>query len=272
MKNGIHLDLAEDTYHADPGSISKTGLWTLHSKTPAHFKFAPPREPTPTLGFGKAVHMAVLEPKRAKGMLVKGPPNRRGNAWKDFQAVVEERGLFLLTEPEYDSVLEIQAAAQKHPIIAKLNKTDIIYEASAFWKDEATGQQCRVRPDIYAPKLKIMTDLKTSADASAWNWAKTASNLGYHVQEAMYTEGWQEAGGGDVDAFIFIVIEQKAPYCTAVYEFEPSASVEGSAVFRKALEQYKECKKADHWPGYSEQIQPIDLPHFAYRETDSPNL
>jgi|TARA_Y100000310_G_C20680667_1_gene815756 exodeoxyribonuclease VIII len=272
MKTGIYLDMDEDTYHADPDSISKSGLWTLHSKTPAHYRYAPPRIREPQLDFGKAVHMLVLQPDLAREKIVQGPPDRRGNKWKDALAKVESVGGILLPEGVYNEALSVQEAAAQHPVIKKLNGTQTLFEASAFWTDERAGVGCRCRPDLYAPPLCLMADLKTTADASAWNWAKTAGNLGYHVQEAIYTEGWQKAGGGDVQGFVFIVIESKAPFCVVVYELEPSAVTEGSVVFQRALDKYKECLANDDWPGYPATIQALDIPGFSYRETDSPNI
>ena len=76
MKPGIYPDMPETEYHADKDSISKTGLWTLHSKTPAHYRFAPPREREAGLDFGKAVHMLVLEPEIAREKVVQGPIDR----------------------------------------------------------------------------------------------------------------------------------------------------------------------------------------------------
>ena len=272
MKPGIYPDTDEATYHGDKDSISKSGLWTLHSKTPAHYRFAPPREREPQLDFGKAVHMAVLQPELASKKLMQGPPDRRGNKWRDAYYRAKETGALLLPEETYNEVFIIQEAAAKHPVIMKLNGSKTLYEPSAYWTEKRTGIQCRCRPDIYAPDLTLIADLKTTADASAWNWARTAGNLGYHVQEAIYTEGWQNAGGGDVEGFIFICIESKAPFCTVVYELEPSAVTEGHAVFQRALDTYKVCLANNIWPGYRTTVQPLDIPHFSYRETDSPHI
>ena len=117
-----------------------------------------------------------------------------------------------------------------------------------------------------------MADLKSTGDASHWNWSRTAANMGYHVQEAAYTEGWGLAGGDPVDAFVFICVETDAPFCTVVYEMDPAAVAEGSAVFHLALQRYKECLGKDEWPGYSTSVVPIDIPSYSYRETDSPQV
>lgn len=271
--DGVYPDLGEEEYHADKGSISKSGLWTFHSKTPAHFKGAPKREHEPQLDFGNAVHLAVLEPERAAKDLIEGPADRRGNKWKDALEEVEARpGAVMLPAALYRDVMDIQKAVVKHPVISQFHRPGTLFEASAFWHDKETGLQCRCRPDIYAPHIKVIGDLKTTADASQWNWSRTAGNLGYHVQEGMYSEGWQKAGGGDVDGFVFICIESKPPYLPVVYEFDPSASAEGVAVFHKALAAYKVCLESDVWPGYPTEVVQTDIPKFSYRETDSPQL
>lgn len=276
VKDGIYPEMGEIEYHSDPFSISKSGLWTFHSKTPAHFKYAPPREREPQLDFGNAVHLAVLEPGRVAKDLIRGPDDRRGNKWKDALAELEDNpAAVLVPGPMYEEVMQIAEAAHKHPVIRKLidgPAETTKFEASAFWHDKETGLQCRCRPDVYAGHIKIIGDLKTTADASQWNWSRTAANLGYHVQEAMYSEGWEAAGGGEVEGFVFICIESKAPFLPVVYEFEPSAATEGQQVFHKALAAYKVCLENDEWPGYPTEVIPQDIPQFSYRETDSPNL
>lgn len=56
---GIHPDLSNEDYHAGPG-ISKSGLWTIASKTPAHYRFEERAEKTPAqmsaLQVGTATH------------------------------------------------------------------------------------------------------------------------------------------------------------------------------------------------------------------------
>ena len=268
---GIYQNLPEDEYHGDRFTISKSGLWKLHSQTPAHFKYAAPRENEPALDFGKATHLMILEPDLAEKGVTRGPVDRRGSKWKDARAEAQAANNILLTEGDYDGALIIRDAAAKHPVIKKLRDAETMYEASGFWTDNRTGLGLRCRPDIYVPGITLMADLKTTADAAPWGWARTAGTLGYHMQEAMYTEGWQEAGGGDVSGFIFICIEKKQPYCTIIYELDPSASAEGHAVMQKALDKYKVCLDADEWPGYPTQVQPLDIPVFSYRETDAPN-
>jgi exodeoxyribonuclease VIII len=198
-----------------------------------------------------------------------GPADRRGNKWKDAVAAAPANA-YVLPAGDYNDVKQMAEAVRKHPAVMRLTEGKVIFEGSGFWTDEKTGLQVRCRPDAFAPDSGIMGDLKTTGDASQWNWSRTAANMGYHVQEAVYTEGWQAAGGGDVNAFVFIVVETGSPHCTAVYELDPAAVVEGHAQYRLAIDKYKECVDSKNWPGYPDSVVPIDIPQFAYRETDSP--
>ena len=91
--------------------------------------------------------------------------------------------------------------------------------------------------------------------------------MGYHAQEAWYTDGWQAAGGGAVDGFVFIAIESEYPHLAAAYELTPRAVDEGRLIMAKALAMYKECWGSGVFPGYPAVVQELDLPAWAYKET-----
>ena len=72
-----------------------------------------------------------------------------------------------------------------------------------------------------------MADLKSTGDASEAFWSRNAANFGYHAQEPWYGDVWNDAGGGTVDGFFFIVIEDELPHLSAFYEMPPEAVAEG---------------------------------------------
>jgi len=263
--HGIYPDVTNEAYHAGPG-ISKTGLWTIHTKTPYHFRFAP-RQTTQAMTFGSAVHYAVLEPHKFDQMVKRGPEDRRGNRWKGAQDEAANAGLILVTGPEHDTIQAMRDAAHANPIVRKLATPEAQIEASAYWTDPSTGVLCRCRPDLWHPGKRILADYKTASTADAWTWGRDAAKFGYHLQEFMYTEGWEQAGGGEVDGFVFIVQEKEPPYAVACYEFEPTATTEGGYVYRHALGIYKSCLDRDEWPGYQGErgVDKMDIPGWAYR-------
>lgn len=258
-------DMPEPEYHAH-AAVSQSGLWTLYRKTPYHFKHRKIEE-TKTMDLGSAVHIAVLQPDSFEVMVKKGPEDRRGNKWKDIVEECESYGGIPLTTGDYDKCLYMRDNAHKIKEVQALTCGGQMVEHSIFWNDPETGVECRGRIDLFQPKLRMMVDLKTSRCAARWEFEASIGEYGYHVQEPMYSDGWELAGGGPVDASIFIVVENEWPHCAAVYDVKPSAVEEGRAVIRKALNTYSICQQTGIWPGYPEGIQECDIPRYAYRET-----
>lgn len=261
----IKHNMSNADYHAHPAR-SKSYLWELYSHTPFHAQNMK-IDPTPAMDLGTATHTAILEPEKFLSSVIKGPEDRRGNKWKDVYDEAAAYGKVALTAGDYEKCLYMRDAAHRLPIVRQLTDGKQIVEASAFWQDEESGVDCRCRPDLYHPEHAIMADLKTTNDASPAAFSKTVGNFGYHAQEAIYRDGWPLAGGGAVDGFIFIAVENVHPFAVAIYELVPSAVLEGRAIIRDALQQYKQCRETNVWPGYSTSIEPLDIQRWSYRKT-----
>lgn len=271
-KPGIYTGISGDEYHAGPG-ISKTGLWKIYTKTPAHFKGAKPKE-TKYFDIGKAIDLAILEPESFEPKVMKGPPNRTGNAWKDAVSEATNSQRVVLTAPDYDGALLIRdmvhANAWLHSIICSPNA---ITGASAYYVDEKTGQLVRVRPDLVRPDHNFMLDLKSCRDASKRGFKKAVGEYGYHAQEGLYVPGWMAAKGCDIAGMVFLAVEKEQPYAFEVYELTPAAVEEGRAAMRQALDTYSKCKESDTWPAYStaEEAKLLALPRWAHKLTPAPD-
>jgi len=276
MQPGIHT-LTNKDYHAAPG-ISKTGLWTIHTKTPFHFRYGE-RKASSFFDLGSAAHTAVLEPSEIEQRVGKGPEDRRGNKWKDAQAEADHFGITLLTAGDYEKCLRIRDSADKNTTLRAL-RPGLVVEQSGFALDPETGVLCRCRPDGYQPSSGIILDLKTTTDGGASAFARSVANFGYHVQDAFYsdtlvralhaeqrTDEAATAGAG----FVFVVVETAAPYVTSTYELDPSAVDEGRAIYRAALARYAECARSDVWPAYPDEPEPLKLPRWAHNLTPAPD-
>lgn len=286
MQPGIH-QLDNAAYHASEG-VSKTGLFTLYKRTPYHFRFGAQDE-TEGQKFGNAAHTAVLEPNLFEPRYTRGPEDRRGNKWTAACEIATASGRICLTQDDYDDALRLRDALHRDADVRKLTAGAPAIEQSAYWIDAETQELVRCRPDIYNHDMRVMADLKATTDASAWQFAKRVEEFGYHVQEAVYTDGWEAAGGGPVDAFLFITVERKAPFAYRLYELLPPAVAEGHAVYRQALGAYHECMEKERtckmrwggkggvvdydamlaacWPMYGEGVGSLDLPAYGYRLT-----
>lgn len=265
---GILNGISNEDYHAGLG-VSKSGLWTLYDKTPAHFKYGE-RKSNPAFDVGEATHLAVLQPDLFEARVIRGPADRRGNNWKEFQAEAINSQRLLLTSGDFDTALEIRDSVHADAWInAMIVSPHSMVEYSGYWIDPETEVLCRCRPDLYRPDLGIMFDLKTTRSANQDAFTRDAGNYGYHAQEAFYSDGFR-ALGATVDAFVFIALEKDTPYCRAVFDLDPPVVEEGRQIMRRALSTYFDCQTSDVWPGYPAEVQTLSFKKWAYRETEAP--
>lgn len=277
MASGIIANLSNADYHASDG-ISKSGLWTIHKTSPAHYKYSV-RDEKSHFDFGEAAHLAILEPDAFERIVHCGPDDRRGNKWKAAQeecaaTMVEHRGAktpkLLLTSSDYQDVLGIRDAVHADAWISGIiTGGKSMVEASGYWIDPETGVNCRCRPDLWREDLGIMLDVKSTLSAAAADFSRSVVNYGYHSQEAFYSDGWRHLGK-QVDGFVFLAWEKKKPYARSVFELPPSIVEEGRAIMRKSLSAYAACADSGDWPGYPTGVQELQFPKWAYSEIDAP--
>lgn len=270
IKPGIYEGIPNEAYHAGPG-ISKTGLWTIKTKSPAHYKFGV-REDTGAFDFGEGCHLAILQPDLFEAQVFRGPDDRRGNKWKDAVEACEIDGKLLLTGPDYDRVLTIRDAVHADTYINAIitgGKPQI--ETSGYWIDPETGVLCRCRPDLWRDDLGIMLDVKSTKSAHPDAFARSVVNYGYHAQEAHYTDGWS-ALGKTVNGYVFLAWEKDEPCAHAIYELPPSIVEEGRVMVREAVNTYAECNRSGEWPGYPDGVQELSFQRWAYRHIAAPNV
>ena len=281
-KPGIYLNMPNEDYHAGPG-ISKSGLWTISQKTPAHYRHAE-YERKNHLDLGDATHIAILEPEDFEKRVHRGPVDRRGNKCSDLVEASTLKGsdMFgkvILTESDYDSVLTVRDAVHANSWLnGIISGGKAMKEASGYFIDQPTSELCRVRPDLYREDIKLILDIKTTTSAHPDAFAKAVTSYGYHAQEAFYTDGWNQVGK-PVEAWAFLALEKfgqgvpfRAPFAFAVYELPPSIVEDGRVMMRKALDTYHTCRKANAWPSYGEGVQELSFKKWAYRETEAPEF
>lgn len=268
----ITYNMPIEAYHDHP-AISKSGLWTIYTETPRHFRHAPKKQ-SKAFDFGQAVDIAILEYDTFEDRVMRGPADRRGNKWEAAQAEATNSGRLLLTAGDFERALmcrdAVHASSYVNRIITGGDAKTNVRQASAF-ATMGDGLEVKCRPDLARSDLSILLDLKTCRDASPRGFAKAVAEYGYHAQEAWYTDTWQAAGGFPVAGFVFLAVESEDPFCASVYELEPSAVDEGRAAMAEAFATYAACMKSNEWPGYPETVQPLALPRWAHKLTAAPN-
>lgn len=240
------------------------------NRSPLHFWYqylSPNREerkPTPQQEIGTAVHTLVLEPDTWNKRYVIAPSgiDRRTKAgketWLKFQEDAGDR--VVLKQEDAKMVILMAQCVHDHPAARKLLSAAGEAETTHMWKDATTGVQCKCRPDYLHADGSTIVDLKTTRDASPSGFARSVAEYRYWVQASWYLSGVEQATGKRPEQFVFICVENTAPYATGVYVADAEMIQRGAEQAREDLDLLARCKRDSHWPSYSDRIETISLP------------
>ena len=243
-------------YHAS-APLSKSRLWEMR-KTPQYFRwFEEHRAEIPVtdaMVMGSAFHKLVLEPDGFAAEFAICPTvDRRTKAGKEAWAAfqTDAGGKTVLMEWMYAQVSAMAEAVKAHPM-AHFLTTDGEVETSIYYKDDLTGIECKVRPDIFkrVGGKRIIVDLKSCVSAATEDFRRQAINMGYDMQAAMYREGVKAETGEECD-FVFVAVEKDPPYLINVIQCDELLIKHGYDLYREYLGMYKECSESGNWYGYN---------------------
>jgi hypothetical protein len=262
---GIY-ELDESLYQADTElapdlgrSLSFSGAKTILS-SPARFAYQREhgRPDKPAFDFGHAAHLYILG--KGNAIVRIDADDWRTKAAKDARAEAYADGLVPLLGADDDRALALAKAVRDHPLAAAI-LSEGEPEKSIYWVDEATGVTCRGRVDWL--RDNALVDVKTTLDASPAAFAKSCANYGYDQQADWYPAGIEAITGKRLP-FLFIAVEKEPPHLVAVYQLDADALDRGARRNRQALDLYAECESSGIWPAYSEDIETLSLPRWAY--------
>lgn len=269
--------MPEVVYHADPapaadgGSLSSTGARKiLPPKTPAHFAYwrehgDPPKE---SLELGKAAHVHVL----TEGCAVKvlDYPDWKTKDSRSERDAARAAGQVPILTKHKATVEAMAAAVRDHPFArALLAPGRGSTEQSLFWRHPRTNRWCRGRvdhlPATGTGRYYVLSDYKTSTDASTEAFGKTAARFGYHQQDPWYRDGVRALGIDPDPRFVFIVQETSPPYLVNVVELDDDALHLGRIKNDQAATLFDRCTTSGRWPGYGDRVDIATLPAWELR-------
>ena len=262
------LPMENADYHRH-AAVSKSHL-DLVARSPLHYwaRYVDPNrvepEPTPAMLIGTAVHTHVLELDQWDQRYIAAPEgiDRRTKAgkeaWSAFEA--EAAGRSVISRADAELVMAMGRAVHGHPAAAYLLSLAGKAETTHMWIDEATGLQCKCRPDWLLDDGSLIVDLKTTEDASPAGFRKSIAAWRYHCQASWYLDGVERATGQRPSQFVFVCVEKKWPHAVAVYAADAEMVELGRVTAARDLLLLAECKEAEYWPAYSDQIETISLP------------
>ena len=127
----------------------------------------------------------------------------------------------------------------------------------------------RARIDWIPNKSNALVDIKKvgKGNAAKAEFMKLAIDRGYHVQAAGYLENWnaQADAENQRDAFVFVAVEDVAPYLVNVIPMGPRTLALGREGYFKSLDAYAQCVRDKRWPGYSRELVPVEAADWAFR-------
>lgn len=261
----IILGMPNEVYHKAPG-ISHSGL-TLVARSPAHFKFQPPREATRQQAIGSAIHTALLEPETFDNeyYCLNDVKDRRASAYKEAAKTHDPDKL--LTGPEGDNVKGMQEAVWSQPAAKRLLEAEGYRECVVFARDPVTGLLTKCKFDILTTAGRAV-DLKKTQDARPDAFGRAVFNYRYHCQVAFYSDVYKWATGEELKAFAILAVEEKLPHAAMVYVLDDKSIELGQTLYRKALNRFADCVEANEWPAYSEEPELLSMPVWAERKDE----
>lgn len=271
-----------DVYNAIEAVNYSTAKYSLKSPLAYRHVVDNGTKTTGPMTLGSACHVGVLEPERfERDVVIWNEPTKKGDkvaprnggAWEHFKRL--NAGKIILLQDEHDGVCSMRDAVRSDPVAAPFLERGEA-EVAMVWTDPETGLLCKGRVDWITSGLfdgdrfvsdpngePVIVGLKTAAEAGARMFAKQAARLYYHLQWAMYQEGYRVLTGR-TPHMVEIAVESEPPHDTVAYEIGLDVTGPGLVLYHEALETIARCRKQGSWPGQSGgKIVQLVLPSYA---------
>lgn len=288
LSPGLHFDVPDDIYRADPG-INQSLLKAFgRARSPAHFRYDQSNPPDPNhpsrsgIRIGSFVDARLFRgPNFADKAFGVWPGERKGSGWTAFKE--RNEGAVLLNGDENDrahGVLEALDGNDDMRKILRVSSQQVVAIA------EHPKLKFRMKglidllpdPERCDPLLlDYAFDLKTAKDASNEGFAKACYDFSYDIQAAYYSDILKLLGR-EVKTFGFIVVENTPPHVVKIHFINlnseiicgiPGTKYKGA---RKRYEAwataYLNCVANNNWPGYPESWSEITYKPWMLREND----
>ncbi len=190
----------------------------------------------------------------------------------------KKNGLITVSMKDMEKAGLICKAIEAHPLASQW-LDGAKFQQTLLWTDPVTGVECKGRIDALKTNRKTakssfelserIIDLKLTANLHPTFFSRIIDNMYYHVQGAMYHDGyWLIETGQPVDPeavnipFSFIVAEYDEPFDVVCYDLDMPSLVAGRVIYRNAMNTYSECTQTNRWDGRSNFSETIGIPQW----------
>lgn len=251
--------LPEAQYHADRSAWSKGMLFDfLERRSVCHarhvLRTAPEKKMPRCVDIGDVAHVALLQPERLATHYVTYPTDILATNGavstkeaKAFRDVHQAAGKVVLKESEF-AIVERMVTAVTTSKIGKWFECAATIEHSIYWTEPVTELRCRCRPDflVVTKNQAIILDIKTTGDASPWQFQRRVEDGGYWLQDAHYSAG-VEAAFGLKPVFLFVAVETEWPHQCGIYELSFDDKFRGKEAREQTLVDVATCIETGDW-------------------------
>jgi len=264
-------ELTDLAYHADYQRIGSSGMKIMFTQSPRHYKHYKDFgiEVTEAMEFGTKVHDILFHPHLRDNIKVAPKVDRRTtvgkNEYAKFEMSIKEDSI-VLSDAEAEALLGMIKSIQEHPT-AKVLFSDGIPECAGYFTDPRTGLQMKCKPDFRRHE-GILVDLKTARSADPYDFKRQAEELGYLIQAAFYSRGYEAIEGKPPKAFIFVAVEKTPPFYEVSCHTVTDAQMElGQHQLDMCLDKLNECALTGNWPGRWERLMDLNISDYQWEKT-----
>ena len=197
---------------------------------------------------GSALHEMVLEPNEFNKHYVVSPKfdRRTSEGKKSYEDFLQEAGdRAVLTEDEIDIINKVADSVIRSKGAGELIGNSY-KELSIYTKDEESGLNIRLRPDIYPKTMSTIADLKTCINSSPRGFKSDVYSYGYGITAAFYMDFAKR------ENYVFIACEKIAPYQVSLFVLADDIIDHARKQYRMALDLLKWSYEKNYWCNYVE--------------------
>jgi hypothetical protein len=126
------------------------------------------------------------------------------------------RAKYKMIGPDLEKYVQMSNSVRSHPRFEETHR-DARREITFFTRCRYTGLLLRCRCDLWNPSSNLITDYKSTVDASPEAFPSAARRLKYRLSACFYAAVVNWTTGKSVDEFRIIAVEKKEPYFAAQY-------------------------------------------------------
>lgn len=274
MQLGLIKNSNQD-YYGGPG-VSASDLKVLRDATPLHLmaKKAQPFKLTDSLLMRGAVRCAVLEPDEFPYRFAEVPEglDKRSKIGRELFAEIEAEGKAPLKADQYEKVKAISASIMAQPAVRFILAQHGDIRQSIYWQDRATGVLCKMRPHYMVEPCDafpcgLLLEFTPVDDASPEAFKDLSFRQRHYMKAAWCQQGFQQTfGTPDAPPFLFLAYENSAPHASVVRSASARQIMLGMHENGEAMARYAQCEASGQWPGFSQEIEPVELPPWADKQ------